>query len=305
MEGNFSATVGRFAPSPSGRMHLGNVFSALVSYLSAKKAGGRWLLRIEDLDLQRSRPEFSDRILEDLEWLGLFWDGEVVYQSKRLEAYEEAFSMLSDAGLLYGCFCTRSDLHSASAPHSSDSVPVYSGKCRSLSSVERENLSKVRPPSWRFRVSGISEFFDSHYGRQKIDLEGDSGDFVVRRSDGNFAYQLSVVVDDAFQGVTEIVRGRDLILSAHRHIALCRALSLEIPNFSHVPLLVSKDGRRLSKRDLDADMGFLRSRFSAQEILGLLMNLAGFTQKKSLDLDEALEIFDWKRLPREDLPVSF
>lgn len=298
--------VGRFAPSPSGRMHLGNVYAALVSWLSARKAGGRWLLRIEDLDRQRCRPEHAERLLDDLAWLGLEWDGDVVWQSRRGGLYEEAFGRLSSAGLLYPCFCRRADLLASSAPHSADGMPVYAGTCRSLSAAEAARRSAERPPAWRVRVSGRSSFVDGKFGAQEIDLVRDAGDFVVRRADGNFAYQLAVTVDDADGGVTEVVRGRDLIPSAHQQLFLYRALGLDPPSFSHVPLLLSADGRRLSKRDRDVDMGFLRSSLDPPALVGRLLRLCGLVpEERPVTLPEAVSLFDWRKMPPGDVPAEF
>ncbi len=283
-------------------MHFGNVYAALLSWLSARKAGGRWLVRIEDIDRQRCKDVYARQILDDLQWLGLDWDGAVMYQSERDEAYREAFAALRAAGLLYPCFCRRADLHAASAPHSSDGVPVYAGTCRLLSANRIAELSKSRPPAWRVRVSGQSSFVDGHYGEQKIDLEREAGDFIVRRADGNFAYQLAVAVDDAEQGVTEVVRGRDLLLSAHQQLFLYKSLALPPPSFSHIPLLVAADGRRLSKRERDVDMDFLRSAFSPNEVIGRLMCLCGFLPEQcEVTLAEAIDLFDWERLPRKDI----
>lgn len=294
--------VGRFAPSPSGRMHLGNVYAALLSWLSARSSGGRWIVRIEDLDRQRCRPCYSDMLLDDIRWLGLEWDGEVVRQSERTSLYEEAFSALSNEGLVYPCFCRRADLLASSAPHSSDGIPVYSGKCRNIAPLERNALMEKRAPSWRVRVGGISEFEDGHYGAQRILLEDDFGDFVVRRADGNFAYQLAVVVDDADEGVTEVVRGRDLLASAHGQLFLYRALSLPAPSFSHIPLLVSSDGRRLSKRERDVDMEFLRSRFTPEFVVGKILHMCGFVEEvRPVALSEAVSLFSWNALPSEDI----
>ncbi len=297
--------VGRFAPSPSGRMHLGNVYAALLSWLSARAAGGKWIVRIEDLDAQRCRREYASKILDDLCYLGLEWDGDVVFQSERTDFYKAAFDRLFEKGLLYPCFCSRADLRASSAPHSSDGVSVYAGTCRALSKNSIVELTKNRLPCWRIRVFGESSFEDAHYGFQKIALESESGDFVIRRADGNFSYQLAVTVDDAAQGVTEVVRGRDLLLSAHRQIFLYRALNETPPTFSHAPLLVSNDGRRLSKRERDFDMEKLRIHFSKEEIIGKILFLCGFLEKeKAVSLSKAVDLFDWKKLPKTDIPIT-
>ena len=299
-------TIGRFAPSPSGRMHLGNVHAALLSWLSARKAGGRWLLRIEDLDRQRCRPEYAKQLLDDLRWLGLDWDGEPVFQSARDALYENAFAELARQGIVYGCFCRRADLLAASAPHAADGTPVYSGRCRALSESERRKLSAQRPPAWRVAVGEAdAAFSDGLYGPQVCKLARDVGDFVVRRADGNFAYQLAVVVDDADMGVTEVVRGRDLLAATHQQLFLYRRLGLRPPVFRHFPLLLAPDGRRLSKRDRDADMGVLRERFSPEALIGGLMHPLGFIDRSEpLSLVEALALFSWERMPKSDIAVG-
>ena len=204
--------TGRFAPSPSGRMHLGNVFSALLAWLSVRSRGGRMLLRIEDLDPDRCRPEYAETLKRDLDWLGLDWDAEQTPQSRRTEAYRAEFDKLAALGLVYPCYCSRAELHAASAPHASDGTVVYAGTCRDLTPEQR--AVKTRAPAWRVRVP--DERITVHDGLQGLwqeDLARDCGDFIIRRSDGVYAYQLAVVTDDADGGVTEIVRGRDLLSS--------------------------------------------------------------------------------------------
>ena len=314
-------TKGRFAPSPSGRMHLGNIYAALISWLSAKKDGGLWLLRIEDLDKQRCKREWADRLMDDLLWLGLEWDegpgkkslqdknraaAKSYYQSERDSIYQKYFRALEERGLVYDCFCRRADLLAASAPHASDGTPIYAGTCRDLSAADRERLLKERSPAKRIRLPDReSIFIDGHYGPQKCKLARDAGDFIIRRADGNFSYQLAVTVDDALMGVTQVARGRDLLASTHQQLFLYEALGLAVPQFLHFPLLVDKEGRRLSKRDKDLDMGYLRTRYSPQEIIGKLMFLCGMSPAyKPMDLQEAAAIFVWNKLPREDIVVG-
>ena len=314
-------TKGRFAPSPSGRMHLGNIYAALISWLSAKKDGGLWLLRIEDLDKQRCKREWADRLMDDLLWLGLEWDegpgkkslqdknraaAKSYYQSERDSIYKKYFRALEERGLVYDCFCRRADLLAASAPHASDGTPIYAGTCRDLSAADRERLLKERSPAKRIRLPDReSIFIDGHYGPQKCKLARDAGDFIIRRADGNFSYQLAVTVDDALMGVTQVARGRDLLASTHQQLFLYEALGLAVPQFLHFPLLVDKEGRRLSKRDKDLDMGYLRTRYSPQEIIGKLMFLCGMSPAyKPMDLQEAAAIFVWNKLPREDIVVG-
>ena len=305
--------VGRFAPSPSGRMHLGNVFSCLVAWLSVKSQGGRIVLRIEDLDT-RCRQEWADALMRDLEWLGLTWDKGPIYQHERTDCYEAALQALERAGLTYPCFCTRAELHAASAPHASDGTPIYAGSCRGLSPAEIARRSARRKPATRLRVPNIDdaadviEFADRVYGAQREALAAECGDFLVRRSDGVFAYQLAVVVDDAKMGITEVVRGCDLLGSAPRQIYLQNLLGYEHPHYAHVPLLVAADGRRLSKRDGDCGMDALRERFGTPEtLLGWLAGTAGIAPSTDpRSAAELAELFRWDavRAHRENICID-
>ena len=218
--------VGRYAPSPTGDLHLGNARTALVAWLWARHAGGRFLLRFEDLDGPRVRPGCAQEQAESLAWLGLDWDGEPVAQSDHTERYEAAIAALNERGVLYECFCSRADIRrAASAPHGPDG-PLYSGVCRELTAAERARLAVGRAPALRARMEGEIEFVDDLQGPQRERLEETSGDIVVRRSDGVVAYQLAVVVDDAAQGVTHVVRGADLLASTARQLQLDRLLGL-------------------------------------------------------------------------------
>ncbi|MDE7228190.1 MAG: tRNA glutamyl-Q(34) synthetase GluQRS [Treponemataceae bacterium] len=307
-------TKGRFAPSPSGRMHLGNVYTALLSWLLAKKADGSWLLRIEDLDRQRCKRVCAEQLLDDLRWLGLVWDegpadaDDMQYrQSARTCLYERAFDTLREQGIVYDCFCRRADLLAATAPHASDGTPVYAGRCISLTDAQKADFVRAgRVPAQRVAVPDtISSFYDGHFGAQQCNLAHDCGDFVVRRADGTFAYQLAVVVDDALMGVTQVARGADLLAATHQQLFLYQALGYAPPQFFHLPLLMSADGRRLSKRDKDRDMGSLRSQYTAQDIIGLIMWLCGFSARnEAMDLSEALTIFDANRLPHAHIVVA-
>ena len=293
-------TVGRFAPSPSGRMHLGNVFSALLAWLSVRSVGGKMVLRIEDLDPDRSKPAFADAIRQDLHWLGLDWDWESPCQSERTEVYRSAFEKLEEKGLVYPCYCTRAQLHAASAPHASDGNVIYSGACRNLSEAER--AAKVRKPAWRLRC-GAEEiaFRDGLRGVYLENLQEECGDFIIRRSDGVYAYQLAVVVDDGDMGITQVVRGSDLLSSTPRQLYLYRLLGLKPPEFYHVPLLVAPDGRRLSKRDGDLDLQALREHYSAEELIGLLACAAGILEEPMpCTPQELAQHFDWSRVTREE-----
>lgn len=297
--------VGRFAPSPTGRMHLGNVFCALLSWLSAKSKGGEWRLRIEDLDPGRSRLDFALQLQEDLLWLGLPWDGEVVWQSRRSHIYEHYLRQLQEAGLTYPCFCTRADILATQAPHETDGRIVYAGTCRGKILDEME---KNMPAALRFIVPDeVISFCDGHYGEQQVNLARHCGDYILRRKDGAWAYQLAVVVDDALMGVTEVVRGRDLLLSTLQQLHLYRTLGLNEPRFCHHPLLINENGQRLCKRDLSMDIGYLRDQhFEPSVIIGHLAFRAGILPAPTPALPhDLLPLFDWNRVPKEDIQASF
>ena len=308
--------TGRFAPSPTGRMHLGNVFCALLSWLSAKSQGGEWRLRIEDLDPQRSRRDYALQLQEDLLWLGLPWDGEVVWQSERSDIYEHYLQLLKEAGLTYPCFCTRADIMATQAPHETDGRIVYAGTCRGKT-----------PPPWgrsgggcaaaiRFIVPDeVISFHDGHYGEQQVNLAQHCGDYILRRKDGAWAYQLAVVVDDALMGVTEVVRGRDLLLSTPQQLHLRQTIESlsSLPNggvrgdlhFFHHPLLINENGQRLCKRDRSMDLGVLREKhISPQEIIGHLAFLAGIIPEPTPTLpSDLLPLFAWQKVPTEDIAL--
>ena len=298
--------VGRFAPSPSGRMHLGNALSALVAWLGVRSEGGRIVLRIEDLDPARSSERAATDIMDDLRWLGLDWDEGPYYQSERLDIYEKAARFLTEAGLTYPCFCTRAELHAASAPHASDGTYVYGGTCAHLSPEEVVRRSQRRPGALRLRVPPVDDprgtiaFEDLVFGPQHEVLARDCGDFLIRRSDGVFAYQLAVVVDDGLMGVTQITRGRDLLGSCARQIYLLRLLGFDAPTFAHVPLLVSDDGRRLSKRDRDLDLGALREAgASPEKVVSDLARALGLAcQDEFLLPADLIERFSWEKISR-------
>ena len=302
--------IGRFAPSPSGRMHLGNLWSALLAWLSARSQGGEMVLRLEDLDPDRCTRAWCDQVMRDLEWLGLDWDEGGVEpnycQSERTAVYAEAFHALEERGLIYPCYCTRAERLAASAPHSSDGQTIYDGRCSRLTEAEREALSQTRRPAWRVKVGQESiTFCDFLYGEYKEDLKTDCGDFILRRSDGVYAYQLAVVVDDAAMGVTQVVRGSDLLSSTPRQIYLQRLLGLPEPEYGHVPLLLAADGRRLAKRDRDQELGELQSRYTAPELLGHLAHLAGLIPEPApITAQQLVPLFSWEKLPREDLKVE-
>ena len=297
--------VGRFAPTPSGRMHLGNVFAALISWLSVKARGGDWVLRMEDLDTQRTSEEFAQVLREDLRWLGLFWDLETPPQSARSAVYDRYFDRLAELQLLYPCYCTRSQLHSVNAPHLSDGTYVYPGTCRNLTEREREAFD--RAPAWRVKVPERTYFLtDLCQGDFSQNLTRECGDFVVRRADGVYVYQLAVTVDDGEAGVTEVVRGVDLLASAPRQMYLQELFGFARPKYGHVPLLVAPDGRRLSKRDRDLDMGALRSRLKPEELLGALAHSCGLLEKKeAISASELATVFSWDKLQKDEIRLNF
>lgn len=295
-------------------MHLGNVYSALLAWLSARSQGGRMVLRIEDLDERCRRGKYDEQLIADLRWLGLDWDEGPYYQSDRLDLYRDAVRQLSDLGLVYPCFCTRAELHAASAPHASDGTPLYPGTCRNLDADEVSRRRALRSPAMRLMVpnandpAGTIGFVDRTYGKVSECLATDCGDFLIQRSDGVFAYQLVVTVDDELMGVSEVVRGRDLLESSARQIYLQNLLGYRHPSYAHVPLLAAPDGRRLSKRDKDCDMGELAARFGTPEkLLGNLAQLAGITPDSSpRSAEQLIDMFDWNaiRVHRADIVIG-
>lgn len=295
--------TGRFAPSPSGRMHMGNLWSCLLAWLSARSAGGGMVLRLEDLDPDRCRPAYCDQVMRDLEWMGLDWDGAPVYQSKRTELYRAAFQTLEEQGLIYPCFCTRAERLAASAPHRSDGTAVYDGRCARLSPSQREELSRSRRPAWRVRAPDREiAFTDLLQGGFEENLARDCGDFILRRSDGVYAYQLAVVVDDGDMGVTQVVRGSDLLSSTPRQLWLQEQLALPHPEYGHLPLLLAPDGRRLAKRDRDLELGQLQAQLTAPELVGRLAFAANLIDRpQAITPRELIPLFSWEKLPREDL----
>ncbi len=297
-------TVGRFAPSPSGKMHLGNLFSFLMAWCSARAKGGEIVLRMEDLDPQRTGAEYAALIRRDLLRFGLDWDREVPCQSVRTTAYDEAFARLAAMGLVYPCYCSRAEVHAASAPHLGESEYVYPGTCRNLTPAER--AAKTRRPAWRLRVPAVEwTVRDGLQGDYTENLERDCGDFVIRRADGVYAYQLAVVVDDADNGVTEVVRGRDLLSSAPRQKYLFHLLGKPAPEYCHVPLLMAPDGRRLSKRDGDLDLDTLLQRLSPEQIIGSLAFAAGLLDRREpISARELAGIFDWNRVRKENISLT-
>jgi glutamyl-tRNA synthetase len=294
--------IGRLAPSPTGAQHLGNARTYLIAWLSARSQGGRVVLRIEDIDSSRVRPGAIEEACHDLRWLGLDWDGEVVIQSHRLSLYQSAFERLKAMDVIYPCTCTRADIErAASAPHAGEEGPIYPGTCSYRRAADADTITD-RPYAWRLRVGDETIAFDDGIlGNVALNLHQIGGDFVVWRSDGSPAYQLAVVVDDADQGVTEVIRGDDLIPSTPRQLLLYRLLGLTPPRFAHVPLVVNVHGRRLAKRQGDTHLRSLReAAVSAQTVLGLLAWSCGWLGRiEPVNAIDLLPRFDMARIPRE------
>ena len=288
--------VGRFAPTPSGRMHLGNVFAALIAWCSIRSRNGEMVLRMEDLDTQRTSAEFADILRDDLRWLGLDYDRETAPQSQRSEVYDTYFEKLKEMGLLYPCYCTRSQLHGVNAPHLSDGTYVYPGTCRNLTEAQRAAFD--RKPAWRVIVPDkVWEVEDRVHGHYTLNLAMECGDMVVRRADGVYVYQLAVTVDDGEAGVTEVVRGMDLLSSAPRQMYLQDLFGFPHPDYGHVPMLLAPDGRRLSKRDRDLDLGELRKRVTAERLIGTLAYAGGIIdQNVPISARELAKEFTWDKL---------
>jgi glutamyl-tRNA synthetase len=302
---------GRYAPSPTGALHVGNARTALLAWLQVRALGGSFVLRIEDLDGPRTVAGAAEKILADLRWLGLDWDeGPDIggphgpyRQSERTGTYEEALAALTARGRAFECYCSRHEVaRAASAPHGpQDDGPRYPGTCRALSPEEaRRRREAGRSPALRFRVAaGSVEFVDGLRGRSEIDLEGAVGDFVVRRADGVHAYQLAVALDDARMGITHVLRGDDLVSSTPRQIQLLDALGLAAPHYTHVPLLLDADGRRLAKRSADVRIDSLRARGIAPErLVAQLARSAGLTQETAIAPRELVRGFEVARIAR-------
>ncbi len=298
------AIVGRFAPSPTGVMHAGNIFAALNAWLLAKSQGGRIVLRIEDLDAQRSRREYADKAMRDFEALGLHWDAEPFYQHDRQDAYQDAFERLRGLGLVYPCYCSRAELNAQSAPHGMGEKAVYGGRCRRLSASERAELEEAlarqgRGPSMRLSVPAQTfAFEDAYQGFFSQKLDEECGDFLVKRADGGFAYQLAVVVDDAAQGVNCVARGYDLLVSTPQQVYLQGLLGLEEPRYAHFPLLCAEDGRRLAKRNRDASYDELLAAYGSPEAVLGHVAFVGRLQDEDAPAtpEELLRTFDARRM---------
>lgn len=311
--GNETSLRGRFAPTPSGRMHLGNLFAALLAWLDIRSMGGEVILRMEDLDEERCRPEYAQSLADDLLWLGLNWDdgwkpGDRRFlQSRRTAQYEHAVNVLQEQGLLYSCYCNRRERLTANAPHASDGAVIYSGRCRHLEEKERAELEgSGRRAALRIQVPHEQiSVVDGNYGTYTEWLDESCGDFILRRSDGVYAYQLAVVVDDAEMGINRVVRGRDLLSSTPRQIWLFEKLGYKPPEYCHTPLLTDSIGRRLSKRERDLDMESLRRQTTPETLLGFLAHTAGLIDHpEAVSATELISEFSWERVSKQDKIVG-
>jgi len=292
---NHRNVIGRLAPSPTGAQHVGNARTYLIAWLSARAAGGRVVLRIEDIDSPRIKAGAAAQACDDLLWLGLDWDGEPIVQTDRLPLYQAALKHLQERELVYPCTCTRSDIErSASAPHAEHEGAVYPGTCSSRRVADAATLSNY---AWRMRANGDFPYHDGYRGVEAGKLDGD---FVVWKSAGTPAYQLAVVVDDAAAGVTEVIRGDDLAPSTPRQLLLYQSLNLTPPRFSHVPLVVGPDGRRLAKRHGDTRLATLRAAgVTAEALLGLLAWSCGLQDAiRPISTRDLLPRFDLRAIPR-------
>jgi glutamyl-tRNA synthetase len=306
---------GRFAPSPTGELHLGNARTALLAWLWARSESGGFTMRVEDLDKPRVRPGLAERQLDELAWLGLTWDEGPdpqtgrdhgprgpYRQSARDASYRAAIGKLGEH--VYECFCSRAEIAAASAPHGpQDDGPRYPGTCAQLTEAQRSERRRTRAPALRLRVpSGPVRFVDQIQGPQEFDPQATVGDFVLRRADGIFAYQLAVVVDDAAMGITQVLRGADLLPSTARQILLYRLLGLREPRWAHVGLVVSRSGERLSKRDRAASLSALRgSGRDARDVVSQLCAISSLPELPGRALDERIDGFALGRVPRGEV----
>jgi glutamyl-tRNA synthetase len=290
------------APSPTGAQHVGNARTYLIAWLAARSHGGRVLLRIEDIDSPRIKPGAVQGALEDLRWLGLDWDEGPIFQTNRLALYESALRVFQGKELVYPCTCSRSDVErAASAPHAEHEGPAYPGTCAHHIVADAANLAD-QPFAWRFRVKPATmEYVDGFRGLMEIRVREVGGDFVIWKSEGTPAYQLAVVVDDAAQQVSEVIRGDDLVPSTPRQLLLYEALGLTPPRFIHVPLMVGRDGHRLAKRHGDTRLASLRQAGVRPEaLIGLLAWSCGWIEKpRFISARELIPLFQLETIPRQ------
>lgn len=307
-----SKLVGRFAPSPTGRMHLGNIWAALLAWLAVRSADGVMILRVEDLDPERSKKSYSQQLMKDLDWLGLDWDegpdcgGLFVpyYQSERFERYDAAFRRLVENGHVYPCFCSREERNAVSAPHRGEQTGIISDPCLKMGSYQRQIAMDTRRHTWRLRNHGEEiNFLDLNYGEFRHRLNMAQDHVVLRRSDGVYAYPLAVVADDGEMEVNQVVRGADLLTSTPVQLYLMDLLGYKRPQYGHVPLLVDVHGHRLSKRQKSLDLGALiASGWTADGIIGFLAHQAGFLDEmEPVKARELVDRFDWGVLGTQDV----
>lgn len=299
--------VTRLAPSPTGALHLGNARTFLATWAIARQRGWRIAMRIEDLDGPRIKPGAAEQAVDDLQWLGLDWDGPPLLQSTRHNRHRAAVDRLIESGHVYPCVCTRKEIEAAaSAPHADDGAAVYPGTCRGrFESITAALAAAGRPPALRFAMPDMRfEFRDDFAGVRSFDLKNDLGDFVVAKPDGTAAYQLAVVVDDAAAGVTHVVRGDDLIDSVPRQALLYQALGMDdrIPAYTHLPLVVGPDGKRLAKRHGDTRLSTLRQAgVSANRVRAALARSLGIAVRNETSPGNILSQFDLARVPRSSV----
>lgn len=303
---------GRFAPSPSGRLHLGNVLSSLLAWLDVRRLGGTMVFRLEDLDPERSWDSYAALMADDLLWLGLDWDegwrpgaGEDYCQGHRTAHYAAALETLRERNMVYNCYCSRAERLAASAPHPGEHGDIGC-RCRRLAPQEvQEKVKQGRRPALKLTVDGTTiEWMDGHYGAQRHTLIQGHDDFIIRRSDGVFAYQLAVSVDDMEMGITRVVRAHDLLDSTPRQIWLIETLGGAAPEYCHAPLLVAPDGRKLSKREGDLNMEYLRTRYTPEALLGRLARLAGLRETDApVMAHELIADFSWDKIPQQNIII--
>lgn len=306
-----SAVKGRFAPTPSGNMHIGNAMCYLLAWLSARSQGGSVVLRFEDTDLMRMRPGAVEQTFSDLLWLGLDWDEGPApnehegpfYQSCRTDIYNQYFDTLLKNGEIYPCFCSRKDVRLVSAPHAEDRAALYPGTCRNLPAEEAQERMKRKAPAWRLRLDDVTvSFHDRLLGDFTTSVLREYGDFPIRRKDGVYCYQFTVALDDALMGVSEVLRSRDLLSSAPWQVYIQQRFGFEAPVFVHIPLLLDADGQRMAKRDFSLSLKEVRRRYSAEEVVGRLGFLAGLQEEPvPCTAESLLPLYSPEKLPGKDI----
>ena len=303
---------GRFAPSPSGRLHLGNLLSSLLAWLDVRALGGTMVFRLEDLDPERSYPEYANLMAEDLLWMGLDWDegwtpnrNPEYTQGCRSTLYEDVFAQFQAQEQIYPCYCSRAQRLAASAPHPGEQQELGC-HCRFLTEEEKRAFAKNhRKPAYKIRMDSRDiDFIDGHYGPQHFSMVAGQDDFIIRRADGVFAYQLAVSYDDAAMGITRVVRARDLLSSTPRQIWLIQKMGGIVPEYCHAPLLVAPDGRKLSKRDGDLNMEYFRQKYTPEELCGKLAYLAGIIDRPdAISANELVPLFRWDKVRKENIVI--